>query len=64
MKTTSILTVERPMGLDQSWEARAPYASVAKNLRYDTRGAWREAGGLLPVVTVEEGGVYSSWAKH
>lgn len=52
MKTTSILTVERPMGLDQSWEARAPYASVAKNLRYDTRGAWREAGGLLPVVTV------------
>lgn len=54
MKTTSIITVDQPMGLDLSWDAEAPFASVAKNLRYDTRGAWREAGGLLPVVSLSD----------
>ena len=57
MKTTSIITVENPLGIDQSWAATAPYADKAINLRFDPRGAWREAGGLIPVVSVTEAGL-------
>ena len=47
MKTTSIITVDSPLGLNQSWGASAPSAYEAINLRHTSRGSWREAGGLI-----------------
>jgi len=57
MKTTTIIAVENPLGIDQSWAATAPSAYFARNVRYKQRGSWRESGGLRRVVAPEsEGG--------
>ncbi len=57
MRTTSIITVENPLGIDQTWSASAPSAYWAQNIRYVQRGSWRESGGLDSVVQpVGEGG--------
>ena len=52
MKTTSIITVDSPLGIDQSWSASAPSAYSAVNLRYTSRGSWRESGALTGATTI------------